>query len=93
MLYSPMQKLIFFCANEKSSSCNPFCLDQGCSSLCAPHSAGSGFRAVVREGVIGSQKGPYLSLSFPGVVVREDHHSEALKGGGIRMGTYPASDL
>lgn len=63
------------------------------ASLCAPHSAGSGFRAVVREGVIGSQKGPYLSLSFPGVVVREDHHSEALKGGGIRMGTFPASDL
>lgn len=63
------------------------------ASLCAPHSAGRGFSPVVREGIIGSHKGPHLSLSFPGVVVREDHHSEALKGGGIRMGTYPASDL
>lgn len=79
MLYSPMEKkIIFFCANEKSSSCNPTLkkgLDEGLLSvpvLC--HTAGMGFKAVVREGAVGSYKGPYLSsLSFAVEIKETDH--------------------
>lgn len=58
------------------------------ASLCAPHWAGRGLNAALREGVIGSHKGPHLSLSF--LVWKESHHSEALKGGDIRMGDIPS---
>lgn len=61
------------------------------ASLCAPHWGGRGLNALLRVGVIGSHKGPHLSLSF--LVWTEGHLSEALKGGDIRMGIYPASDL